>query len=108
MIAVETKPDNSTLAEQVVERIPEWTWEVVEETIVTHLVDLMSTVVLERLTGQLDNCDMADDILLQYYRSLGTHQELIQDAFNIYGEENTLYLLDSLQLEKIPQPIEPC
>lgn len=108
MIAVENKPVNLTLVEQVVERVPEWTWETVQKAIVTHLVDLMSTAVLERLTGAPDGCDIADDILLQYYKAVGTREELITDAFNILGEEYTLFLLDSLQLEKIPQPTNPC
>jgi hypothetical protein len=37
--------------DQIIDRIPEWTWSVVKDRLVTDLVDSMPTTVLERLTG---------------------------------------------------------
>ena len=97
---------NLDLIDQVVDRIPEWTWSVVKDRLVTDLVDAMTTKVLERLTGDPTGDDRAQEILDDYYASSDRNKDLIVDSFKIIGEEQTLYSLDSLQLDKITEPIE--
>lgn len=97
---------NLDLIDQVVDRIPEWTWSVVKDRLVTDLVDAMTTKVLERLTGDSTGDDRAQEILDDYYASSDRNKDLIVDSFKIIGEEQTLYSLDSLQLDKITEPIE--
>ena len=97
---------NLDLIDQVVDRIPEWTWTVVKDRLVTNLVDAMTTTVLERLTGNPTGDDRAQEILDDYYASSDRNKDLIVDSFKILGEEQTLYSLDSLQLDKIIEPIE--
>jgi hypothetical protein len=92
------------LVEQVVERVPKNTWLNVQEAIVVNLVDYMPDTVLLRLTGEADGFERAEEILYNYYTIPGMEKELIIDAFKILGEENTLYLLDALQLDKIQPP----
>jgi hypothetical protein len=92
------------LIDQVIDRIPEWTWSVVKDRLVTDLVDSMPTTVLERLTGDPGGDDRAQEILDDYYASSDKNKDLIVDSFKIIGEEQTLYSLDSLQLDKIIQP----
>ena len=92
------------LIDQVIDRIPEWTWSVVKDRLVTDLVDSMPTTVLERLTGDPGGDDRAQEILDDYYASPDRNKDLIVDSFRIIGEEQTLYSLDSLQLDKITQP----
>jgi hypothetical protein len=92
---------NLDLIDQVVDRIPEWTWSVVKDRLVTDLVDSMPTTVLERLTGDPGGDDRAQEILDDYYASSDRNKDLIVDSFRIIGEEQTLYSLDSLQLDKI-------
>jgi hypothetical protein len=92
---------NLDLIDQVVDRIPEWTWHVVKDRLVTDLVDAMPTTVLERLTGSATDDDRAQEILDDYYASPDRNKDLIVDAFKIIGQEQTLYSLDSLQLDKI-------
>ena len=96
---------NLDLIDQVVERIPEWTWHVVKDQLVTNLVDAMPTTVLERLTGSATDDDRAQEILDDYYTSSSMNKDLLVDSFKIIGEEQTLYSLDSLQLDKITKPI---
>ena len=96
---------NLDLIDEVVDRIPEWTWSVVKNRLVTDLVDSMPTTILERLTGDPGGDDRAQEILDDYYASLNRNKDLIVDSFNILGEEQTLYSLDSLQLDKITEPI---
>ena len=96
---------NLDLIDQVVDRIPEWTWSVVKDRLVTDLVDSMPTTVLERLTGNPTGDDRAQEILDDYYASSDRNKDLIVDSFRIIGEEQTLYSLDSLQLDKITEPI---
>jgi hypothetical protein len=92
------------LVDTVVSRIPEWTWPVVRDAIVTNLVDEMPSDVLERLTGDKEGFIRAEEILTDYYSVLERRTNLIGDAFNLLGEENTLYLLDALQLDKYAEP----
>ena len=93
------------LIDQVIDRIPKWTWSVVKDRLVTDLVDSMPTTVLERLTGDPGGDDRAQEILDDYYASSDRNKDLIVDSFRIIGEEQTLYSLDSLQLDKITEPI---
>jgi hypothetical protein len=93
------------LIDQVIDRIPEWTWSVIKDRLVTDLVDSMPTTVLERLTGDPGGDDRAQEILDDYYASSDRNKDLIVDSFRIIGEEQTLYSLDSLQLDKITQPM---
>lgn len=95
---------NLDLVDDVVNRIPEWTWSVVKDRLVTDLVDSMPTTVLERLTGNPGGDDRAQEILDDYYASPNRNKDLIVDSFKIIGEEQTLYSLDSLQLDKITEP----
>ena len=95
---------NLDLIDQVVDRIPEWTWHVVKDRLVTNLVDAMPTTVLERLTGSATNDDRAQEILDDYYAPSDMNKDLLVDSFKIIGEEQTLYLLDSLELDKITKP----
>ena len=95
---------NLDLIDEVVDRIPEWTWSVVKDRLVTDLVDSMPTTVLERLTGNPTGDDRAQEILDDYYASSNRNKDLIVDSFRIIGEEQTLYSLDSLQLDKITEP----
>ena len=95
---------NLDLIDEVVDRIPEWTWSVVKDRLVTDLVDAMPTTVLERLTGNPGGDDRAQEILDDYYASSNRNKDLIVDSFRIIGEEQTLYSLDSLQLDKITEP----
>ena len=95
---------NLDLIDEVVDRIPEWTWSVVKDRLVTDLVDSMPTTVLQRLTGNPTGDDRAQEILDDYYASSNRNKDLIVDSFKIIGEEQTLYSLDSLQLDKITEP----
>jgi hypothetical protein len=96
---------NLDLIDQVIDRIPEWTWTAVKDRLVTDLVDAMTSTVLERLTGNPNGDDRAQEILDDYYASSDKNKDLIVDSFKIIGEEQTLYSLDSLQLDKITEPI---
>lgn len=92
------------LVNQVLEHIPRFAWTVVRDAIITNLVDSMPSDVVERLTGDPENFDRADEILQDYYRLDERKFNLIEDAFKLLGEENTMYLLDGLQLDKLIPP----
>ena len=98
------------LVNQVLEHIPRFAWTVVRDAIITNLVDSMPSDVVERLTGDPKNLDRADEILQDYYKPNERKCNLIEDAFKILGEENTMYLLDGLQLDKLVPPDDnaPC
>ena len=89
------------LINQVVYLIPLGTWPNVRSAVVSALVDNMPSNVVERLTGDPEDFDKAEEILISYYQKDERNSNLIKDAFEILGEDTTLYLLDSLQLDKI-------
>jgi hypothetical protein len=93
-----------SLVDQVIEHIPRFAWTVVRDAIITNLVDCMPSDVVEKLTGDPENFDRADEILQDYYRLDERKFNLIEDAFSLLGEENTMYLLDGLQLDKLVPP----
>lgn len=98
------------LIEKIVAHVPEWTWSVVRDALVANIVDQMPGSVVEKLTGDYDNFDRAEEILLDYYNFPDRNQDLIVDAFKILGAESTVYILDSLQLDKVvnDQDNSPC
>ena len=99
-----TPPVYMLLAEEVVARIPDHTWEDVRTAIITNIVDAMPSDIMIQLTDTPDDFDRAEEILYDYYELPERQLDLIIDAFKILGEENTLYMLDALQLEKIQAP----
>jgi hypothetical protein len=98
------------LVDEVVRRIPAWTWSAVRDMLVTNMVDAMPASVLESLTNDPVGFDRAEEILHDYYCIEERNKDLIADAFQILGDENTLYMLDGLQLDKIAEPTDnaPC
>ena len=98
------KAINLNLVDLVCDNIPDWTWTVVKEQLIDAMVDAMPTHILEKLTGDPTGDERALKILDDYYRSNETNKDLIIDSFKILGEDQTTYLLDALQLEKIQQP----
>ncbi len=98
------KAINLDLVDLICDNIPDWTWTVVKEQLIDAMVDVMPTQILKQLTGDPLGDERALEILDDYYRSNETNKDLIIDAFKILGEDQTTYLLDALQLEKIQQP----
>ncbi len=98
------KAINLDLVDLICDNIPDWTWTVVKEQLIDAMVDVMPTHILEKLTGDPAGDERALEILDDYYRSNELNKDLIIDAFKILGEDQTTYLLDALQLDKIQQP----
>ena len=101
MISSQPNAIDLNLVEKVCEHIPQHTWSVVRTAIIANIVDNMPSDVLQQLTNTPDDFDRAEEILIDYYKSDARCKELIEDAFKILGPENTVYLLDSLQLNNI-------
>lgn len=101
---------DNDLIDQVIDHIPRFAWTVVRDAIITNLVDSMPSNVMEKLTGDPEGFDRADEILQDYYKLDERKVNLIADAFQILGEEYTMYLLDGLQLDKLVPPDDnaPC
>jgi hypothetical protein len=98
------KAINLDLVDLICDNIPDWTWTVVKEQLIDAMVDVMPTHILEKLTGDPTGDERALEILDDYYKSNELNKDLIVDAFKILGEDQTTYLLDALQLNKIQQP----
>jgi len=80
---------------KVYDMVPRHTWPAVLEAAVANIVDELPMETMFRM------CEL---YLIDYY--LQNPMEIIPDMFRIKGEESTLYILDSLQLDKIPVPKE--
>ena len=81
------------LVHRVCEMIPDHTWPAVLNAAVANIVDELPMETMFKM------CEL---YLIDYY--LQNPTEIIPDMFRIKGEESTLYILDSLQLDKIPVP----
>lgn len=93
------------LIDQIVDLIPPHTWSIVREGLITNFVDNMPADIVERLTGDPMNLDRAEEILYSFYDD-DKNKDLIIDSFKILGQEDTVYLLDSWQLNKIEKTDE--
>ena len=91
---------DSELIDKVLAMIPPDVTHLVIPALVGSLIDAMPSNVLESLTGDPLGFDKAEDILMSYYQGNDALHNLIQDSFKILGSENTLYLLDAMQLDK--------
>ena len=89
---------NLEMVDKVVELMPEASWPLVKQTIITTLVDNMPGSVLEKLTGSYEDFELAESILNAHYKLPGTERELIIDAFKIMGETFCLEVLNSLSI----------
>ncbi len=84
---------NPELARQIIECIPRYTWPAVLDACVANIVDELP---MDTLFA------MAEMYLTDYY--LDNPTEIIPDMLRIKGAESTVYILDSLQLDKYPEP----
>ena len=89
------------LVDKIVAQIPEQAWTQVRQALITTIVDNMPGSVVERLTGDYDNFDHAEEILYDYYELPSKQQDLIVDAFKIMGAQVTVDILDSLKLDQL-------
>lgn len=89
----EIKDIDMELALKAIEMVPRHTWPAVLDATVANIIDELPYETLFRI------CEM---YLTEYY--LDNPMEIIPDLMRIKGEEAALYILDSLQLAKIPGP----
>ena len=89
------KPDSvdMDLVLKVCDMVPRHTWPAVLDAAVANIVDELPMDTMFRM------CEL---YLTDYY--LQNPMEIIPDLMRIKGEESALYILDSLQLDKIPVP----
>lgn len=78
---------------KIIDLVPRHTWPAVLDAAVANIVDELPMETMFRM------CEL---YLTDYY--LQNPMEIIPDLMRIKGEESTLYILDSLQLDKIPTP----
>ena len=81
------------LALKIMEAVPRHTWPAVLDACVSNIVDELPSDVLFRM------CEL---YLTDYY--LENPGQMIPDMLRIKGAEATVYILDSLQLDKLPGP----
>jgi len=103
MISNESDLTDLQLVHQVLDLVPSWTWPVVRKKLSELFTDNMSSVVLTKLTGDPGGFKQAELILNEYYDNDAKNYELIEDAFRILGTTETLYALEGLKLDTIPQ-----
>ena len=94
---------DSAFVDVVVERIPKYTWDSVKTTLITQIVDAMPSEVLIALTKDPEGYEEAETILYSYYTDPARNWNLINDSFQLLGDEYVLILLDGLQLDKVPE-----
>ena len=96
---------NPELVDEIVNRIPEHTWDAVKTLLINHILDHMPSDILAELTGNRNGYEEAEIILYSYYTDPESNWLLIKDVIQLFGDESILTLLEGMQLDKI-QPIE--
>jgi hypothetical protein len=86
------------LAKSCIDLIPSDKWSLVVKELTTDIVTLMPQQMMDEVTGDKGSQDMAEAILYQYYLVIADKEEVLIDAFRILGENQTLRILDSLEL----------
>jgi hypothetical protein len=86
-------PVDMDLVLKVCEMVPRHTWPAVLDATVANIVDELPMETMFQM------CEL---YLTDYY--LQNPMEIIPDLIRIKGEESALYILDSLQLDKLPVP----
>jgi hypothetical protein len=81
------------LADKIIQAVPRHTWPAVLDAAVVNIVDELPTDTLFRI---------AELYLTDYY--LENPKQIIPDMLRIKGAEATVYILDALQLDKLPEP----
>jgi len=81
-----------------------WTWPVVKDKLSQMIVDMMPSEVLIRLTDDPEGFKKAEKILLEFYFPQDMNTRIISDAFDLCGQQTTLYALEGFQLDQIPEP----
>lgn len=81
-----------------------WTWPIVKDKLTEMIVDKMPAQVLIRLTDDPEGFKEAENILLDFYFPKDMHTRIISDAFDICGQEETLYALEGLKLDEVTKP----
>ena len=84
---------NREIALKIMEAVPRYTWPAVLDACVANIVDELPADTLFRI---------AELYLTEYY--LENSDQIIPDMLRIKGVETTCHILDSLQLEKLPEP----
>jgi hypothetical protein len=92
----ETTTDITQLIADV---IPDEAWDKVRRAIVERIVDEMPSDIMLSLTKSVDDFEFAELFLNTHYKEVPNVQ-LIIDAFNLIGPEQTTDLLDSLNIEQ--------
>lgn len=88
----------SDITELIADCIPNHEWDRVRRAIVERFVTEMPSDVMLQLTNSVDNFDYAELFLNTHYKEVPNVQ-LIVDAFNLIGSEQTADLLDSLNIQ---------
>lgn len=98
------------IIDEIIKHVPHWTWPFIRDRFAEIFVDNMTSDVLLRLTGERDNFDRAEELVLNHYSMPGYERQLLIDATQVITIEEIVYQLDAMQLDKLDQPIDtaPC
>lgn len=85
------------VTELIADCIPDEVWPALRHEIIQQILDNMPSNVLIELTGKPDAFETAEQMLQQFYTK-EPGSKLIQDSFDLVGKEQTVFILDSLNL----------
>ena len=92
-----TIQQDETTTEQLIEilldQTPDDAWLAIKEVLIEGLVDAMPGLVIEKITGKADDFDLLQDIMFDCYEFPDKKKELLEDSFQILGQEQVLVLI---------------
>lgn len=85
------------VTELIADCIPNEAWPLIRHEVIQQMLDNMPSDVMIQLTGEPDAFETAEQLLQKFYADAPGHK-LIKDSFDLVGKEETVFILDSLNL----------
>jgi hypothetical protein len=82
--------------DRIIDCIPNASWSLIQEGLISSWVDEMDCSILEQITGDPVGDSKAEAVLNEFYTEKQTYDDLIEDSLRIIGLERTILVLEKL------------
>ena len=84
---------NEQVIQTILDEAPADAWLAIKEVLIEGIIDAMPGIVIEKITGTADDFDLLQDILFEFYELPDKRKELLEDSFQILGQQQVLVLI---------------
>ena len=84
---------NEQVIQTILDEAPADAWLAIKEVLIEGIIDAMPGIVIEKITGTADDFDLLQDIMFDCYELPDKRKELLEDSFQILGQQQVLVLI---------------